>query len=239
MMLGRKPVFFSVASVLLISLAAFFLGSQRKEPAPVIVYKTAVYSPKTETQEPSPSPLNSEVERGTTSTNEGITLSASDAADALEPIETDDSFDFDEVIFGEPEIADSENEDSEDVPVSPHGFGAYPEVPSDYFRTPVWVKYDDFDFSRGHELIERVLIKLWKQGIYCSGGSIEGERVYPVSRGTVYVKWKGDSISEYIGHPDDDDEQIISILENKGTPAGITVLDYDTAGIDPYPFLNL
>ena len=60
-----------------------------------------------------------------------------------------------------------------------------------------------------------------------------------MSRGTVYVKWKGDFISDYIGHPDDDDEHIISILENQGTPAGIRVLDYDTAGIDPYLFLNL
>ncbi len=127
---------------------------------------------------------------------------------------------------------------AEDVPVSPHGFGPYPDVPSDYFRTPVWA-YPDSEFTPGHELIERVLIKLWKHGIYSDGGSIENGRVYPVTRGTVYVKWKADYISDYIGHPDDDDEQIISTLEDKGTPKGITVLDYDTAGIDPYLFLNL
>lgn len=127
---------------------------------------------------------------------------------------------------------------AENVPVLPYGFGPYPEVPNDYFRTPVWA-YPDSEFTPGHELIDRVLIKLWKQGIYSNGGGMENGRVYPIIRGTVYVKWKGDSISEYIGHPDDDDGQIISILEDKGTPTGITVLDYDAAGIDPYQFLNL
>ena len=78
-MLSRKQTFVSVASPLLMSLAAFWVGSHRKEPAPVVVYKTAVYSSKTETQEPSPSPLNSEVERGTTSDNARTDSSETDA----------------------------------------------------------------------------------------------------------------------------------------------------------------
>ncbi len=132
----------------------------------------------------------------------------------------------------------SEEAPAAEVPVSPHGFGPYPEAPGDYFRTPVWA-YPDPEFTPGHELMERVLIKLWKQGIYARGACIVNRRVYPVIRGTVYVKWRGDFIHAYIGHPDNDDEQIISILEDGGIPAGITVLDYDTAGIDPYQFLNL
>lgn len=154
--------------------------------------------------------------------------------DAL-PVDATETIDLTDAFLPDTSTAE---EVAENVPVSPHGFGAYPEVPSDYFRTPVWA-YPDAEFTRGHELIDRVLIKLWKQGISSDGGIIENGRVYPITRGTVYVKWKGDAISDYIGHPDDDDEQIISILEDKGTPTGITVLDYDTAGIDPYEFLDL
>jgi len=240
-MLTPKHTWSIVAIVILISIAAFFLYSHRKEQAPVIIYKTTSYLPRTVPQETSPSTLDSEVDRGATSTPQESTASASPKTeDALDSIETDDFWDdvfFDE-MFDEPQTTAAVNEDSEEVAVSPHGFGAYPEVPSDYFRTPVWA-YPDSEFSRGHELIDRVLIKLWKQGIYSNGGSIENGRVYPIRRGAVYVKWTGDFISDYIGHPDDNDEQIISILEDKGTPPGITVLDYDTAGIDPYQFLNL
>ena len=147
--------------------------------------------------------------------------------DELEALDTADAFLPEEM----------ENENAEE-PVSPHGFGPYPEVPSDYFRTPMW-EYPGYQFAPDHELIERVLIKLWKQGIYCSGGGMENGRIYPILRGTVYVKWKDGFISDYTGHPDDDDEQIISMLEAGQTPAGITVLDRETAGIDPYQFLNL
>ena len=158
----------------------------------------------------------------------------SEKTDAL-PVEDAETSDLTEAFL--PDTSTVE-EVAENIPVSPHGFGAYPEVPSDYFRTPVWA-YPDAEFTPGHELIDRVLIKLWKQGISADGGSIENGRVYPITRGTVYVKWKADAISDYIGHPDDDDEQIISTLEDKRMLTGIRVLDYDTAGIDPYDFLDL
>ena len=55
------------------------------------------------------------------------------------------------MVLDETESEDTEAEEEEEiVPVSPHGFGPYPEVPSDYFRTPVGA-YPDSEFSPGHE----------------------------------------------------------------------------------------
>ena len=214
-----------------------YILSRQTPPETITIYKATPYepSPKTEVRTQTPKSDLSNAPRDAFSE---IASTETASTNALPEPESAGDLNINRIDFNESTAHFSESMagsevSAEDVPVSPHGFGPYPEVPSAYFRTPVWVKYDDFDFTRGHELIERVLIKLWKQGIYCSGGSIENGRVYPVSRGTVYVKWKGDYISDYIGHPDDDDDQITSILENKGTPAGIRVLDYDTAGIDP------
>lgn len=237
-MLNRKKAL-TVAGILILVSIAIFLMSHQTPPEPVVIYKAVEVSPKTETHTPSASHPNSDGEIGAI-VNEDTDVSEPNTDDSIESTKMSQL--LDELFFGESldetEITASANQDSEEVAVSPHGFGPYPEVPSDYFRTPVWA-YPDSEFSPGHELIDRVLIKLWKQGIYCSGGSIEDGRVYPIRRGTVYVKWKGDFISDYLGHPDDNDEQIISILENKATPVGIRVLEYDTAGIDPYQFLNL
>ena len=47
-----------------------------------------------------------------------------------------------------------------EVRVSPHGFGPYPEIPSDYPRQDLW-DYPDF-VTAEHELLLRVQIKLWK-----------------------------------------------------------------------------
>lgn len=56
------------------------------------------------------------------------------------------------------------------VPISPFGFGPYPEVPADYFGVPLWTRNPDLfpefpdDALKNIELIDRVLIKLWQQG---------------------------------------------------------------------------
>ena len=55
---------------------------------------------------------------------------------------------------------------------SPHGFGTYPDVPSDYPRQNIWDELERFNdivgekFGRSsidHELMHRVLIKLWNR----------------------------------------------------------------------------
>ena len=145
----------------------------------------------------------------------------------------------------------SEKAPAEDVPVSPHGFGPYPEVPEGYPNPNLWDYAEAlYEFSperaRDWELRERVCIKLWKQGKRSESVAMENGLVYPCYPNTVYVRW-GESIDEngnsvaYIKellapasmshHADDFDNDII--------PLGVTVIPYDEGGIDPYTFLNL
>ena len=144
----------------------------------------------------------------------------------------------------------------EDQPVSPFGFGPFPQVPSDYPDAPIWEDYDypegdaEFggDFVRSLELIERVLIKLWSQGHRVSSGSTHNGLVLPHYPDTVYVEWS------YIEEPDGTTTRYVSgitsgpdvplsvhdtIMEEGTIPFGLTVLNRDSEGIDPYTFLNL
>jgi hypothetical protein len=124
--------------------------------------------------------------------------------------------------------------------VSPHGFGPYPEVPEDFPENVNWSYYEkDLPI---YELMTRVQIELWKQGQLVTGVSEENGLIYPIIRGTVYIKWShnGEDIINFTGHPEDMSDAIIdSMLESSTIPAGLKVLDYDKSGIDPYKFLNL
>ena len=144
-----------------------------------------------------------------------------------------------------------------DRPLSPFGFGPFPEVPSDYPDAPIWEEDPDWpdgdeefgrDFMRSMELIERVLIKLWSQGHKVSSGSTHNGLVLPHYPDSVYVEWG------YTEEPDGTTTRYASgitsgpdvpvsvhdtIMEKGIIPSGITVLDRDLDGIDPYTFLNL
>ena len=144
----------------------------------------------------------------------------------------------------------------ETQPVSPFGFGPYPEVPSDFPHDPIWADPDypegdedlGSDFMREMELMNRVLIKLWNQGRRVSSASMSDGLVYPGYPDTVYVTWK------YIEEPDGTMTRYASeissgpavplsvhdAIREEGTiPYGIKELNHDADGIDPYTFLNL
>lgn len=143
----------------------------------------------------------------------------------------------------------------EDVPagevspygVSPHGFGPFPEVPPDYFRTAeeVWGKERLRTMSLGHELLSRVQIKLWTQGIRTFGAKFENGLVYPAYDDTVYIEW-ADSVAadgkmyvvRQFGSP--------SVINQYGDdihkgifPAHLKVYEFPDGGINPYEFLGL
>ena len=143
-------------------------------------------------------------------------------------------------------------------PVSPFGFGPYPQVPADYPDDPVWIEYPDYpdgsgdfgsDFMRDMELINRVLIKLWTQGHRATSGAIGSDDiVYPGYPDTVYVTW------DYLEHPDGTTTRYASeissgpdvplsvhdaIEEDGAVPFGIKELSHDTDGINPFTFLDL
>lgn len=81
----------------------------------------------------------------------------------------------------------TQNTETADVPVSPFGFGPYPEVPEDYPSKVTWGYWD----SAQGELLVRVLVKLWTEGEknFRGGGTHKG-KVYPWYHNTIYVKFR-------------------------------------------------
>ncbi len=137
--------------------------------------------------------------------------------------------------------------ESTEVPVSPFGFGPYPEVPegwpADTFPAP----------SADHELMTRVRIKLLSQGIDVTGSTMENGLIYPTIKGIAYVKWKEYEpptgtvryISEILA-TGADGKRLHAIRREKGKsltsediPADIKLVPFEEGGIDAYVFLNL
>lgn len=88
-----------------------------------------------------------------------VTTSESDAGD-MEALPRDDAELVDRTDTREPDALISEGEQvSEDVPVSPYGFGPYPEVPADFPFDASWT-----DLPPEVELLTRVMIKAWNDG---------------------------------------------------------------------------
>lgn len=141
----------------------------------------------------------------------------------------------------------AEKLDSQDVPVSPYGFGPYPEVPE---QLPV----DTFpSLSANHELLARVRIKLLAEGINARGVNMENGWVYPVIPGIAYAKWKEYErpdgtvryISSMLAHPSDG-VRIATIRKQKGRafseadiPSDIKLMSFEEGAIDPYTYLDL
>ena len=125
-------------------------------------------------------------------------------------------------------------------PVSPYGFGPYPEVPPDFPFKVDWT-----ETSAEMELLGRVMIKAWGEGERFVGANIDfnTNKVYLNYPRTVYVH-ETDTIGS-------DGSVIGTNRLIKGTgdvaipgpgepfPPDVRVLDYDSEGIDPYTYLNL
>ena len=136
------------------------------------------------------------------------------------------------------------DEDTTDVPVSPYGFGPYPELPEGWPADQIWPR-----ISAEHELMMRVEIKLAHQGIDVMGSIMENGLVYPMISDTVYAEWDKNARRQYIrnlaGDPDAC-ERIRAIEDERGIrftaadiPSDIKVLSFQEGGIDPYEFLDL
>ncbi len=130
---------------------------------------------------------------------------------------------------------------AEAVPVSPFGFGPYPEVPAgvSYIRFPA--------SSADYELMMRVRLKLISQGINVEGATMEDGLVYPVIKGIGYVEWKSywrptgkvTYIGRYKGHPEDG-ARLDAIRFEQGktltradVPPDIKLIPIEEGAIDP------
>ena len=205
----------------------------------------------------------------TRSEQDTVDTSTVDFEQAGTPLETDDSQmsdDTDVSPIDETsemlEMADAflpddfvlEEEPAEDVPVSPFGFGPYPEIPVDYAARhgqTVWQYPGNLPLSdqRNIELIHRVMIASWNEGDthFISATSRNG-KVYLQYPNTMYVRYgerkrSDGTVQRFIkrwssGEPDH--PAIDQILEGN-IPTGVTLIDMDSedVGIDPYTFLGL
>ena len=148
-----------------------------------------------------------------------------------------------------------EKKDSKEMRVSPHGFGPYPEIPTGYRAPHIFGK----PLSKTQELMMRVDIKLWKQGIHTEGirNSHKSGLVYPNVPGLVYVTWEDFRLPDgnvirltgrISGHPNAIESLPLrglpgipncppNFLFESDIPSHITVLEH-SEGIDPYEFLK-
>lgn len=147
-----------------------------------------------------------------------------------------------------------ENATAKDVPVSPFGYGPYPDVPNDYRAAkgnPIWEHQkwpDGIALPEGAELLHRVLIKAWKEGNRdWVGASHENGKVRINYPNTLYI-WYGKP------YEDEDGTIIRPIRRAKGDPnarltpdemrrgiisSGVRILDGETEAIDVSEYLNL
>ena len=134
-------------------------------------------------------------------------------------------------------IATSEQDNTEEVDVSPFGFGPYPKVPDDYPGGEVdWVLRS----TPSGELLTRVLIKLWTEGERnFRGGSNHRGKVYPHYYDTVYLDIQETEYGRVVRRKSGPFVDFDTSTDIDNPPPHIRILDLDTSGIDPYQYLNL
>ena len=160
---------------------------------------------------------------------------------------------------------------------SPDGLGRYPDIPSDYPHQNIWAALERgrlmpdkrFALSMGlgygdrwrtlvpgqtslsllnHELVRRVLIKLWNQGVQVDSGLFDRYtgKVYPLYEDTVYVWWlelanpDGSIERDLVGMLCDPNlKEYHAAIEAGTQPSWLKVVPYDEGGIAAYSFLDL
>ena len=157
--------------------------------------------------------------------------------------ETSEALDLSDAFLPDDFVSGEESAEGEDVPVSPFGFGPYPEIPDGFpFDNP----WDVPTTNAAFELMHRVQIKLWNEGKHPEGMAWENGRVYPIYPNTIYVTW------DYVENDDGTIERYPSqvtsgtlsssdeaLLDEGIVPSGVIVYDHNESGIDPYSYLNL
>ena len=131
-------------------------------------------------------------------------------------------------------------EKAENKRISPHGFGAYPEIPTNFpLSPPDWESCDKSD-----ELTYRVLIKAWNKGERFVGARTDSHT------GKIYINYPNTVYMRYVEivEPDGSISKMRDVSGAPGIsvpppgvdfPSHIRVLDYDLDGIDPYEYLDL
>jgi len=134
---------------------------------------------------------------------------------------------------------------SEPLKISPHGFGAYPDIPQ---SAPV-AEFKITD-SVNRELMKRVLVKAWNEGERFTGGTFDN------SRGKVYLNYSNIVYVQYSSYVDEETGEIMNHISETmagfymddgfyesikagNVPTGYKIVNFDDAGINPYEYLDL
>lgn len=163
-----------------------------------------------------------------------------------------ETLDFIAALFADDiPVSDAEvSEESVDAPYgfSPYGFGAFPEVPMDYPRTAeeVWGEARLETMRPEHELLSRVQIKLWTQGVRATGSvyNTDYDLIFPVLENVVYIQRDYSSledqayISSMLGSPATINRYEDDLFEGN-FPSHLTIYEYPDGGIDTYDFLDI
>ncbi len=156
---------------------------------------------------------------------------------------------------------DSNIQKSQEVRSSLLGLGPYPDVSDEvlemlYFETvdDLWDKIEsrvkeDEEWGLIHELMIRVRIKLWEQGIITRGAFATGNGwdivVYPSIFNVAYVEWgfkegpNGKSQRYAVRKKGPNIHKVSHYFDSGEVPPGWTVKSFEEGAIDPYKFLNL
>ncbi len=130
------------------------------------------------------------------------------------------------------------------VRMSPHGFGAYPQIPD---GAPV-AEFEETD-SVNMELLGRVIVKAWNDGKRFEGAFIDGDtgKVYLNYSNVLYVEYSED-IDEETGEVTIEISSVTGAASTQEasrlvldgyTPPGYTLIDITEVGINPYDYLDL
>ena len=161
----------------------------------------------------------------------------------------DGSESFDEFFAGAlpADVESLPDEVNEEVLVSPNGFGPLPAVPEDYPNQEVWSEERLTRITPEHELLSRVRIELWNQGVRTHGAVYRTDygRIYPTTDDVVYIQWDDKPAA-------DGEIYVIGMLGTSATlnqyeediyrgifPPHLTIYEFPDGGIDPYEFLGL
>ena len=135
-------------------------------------------------------------------------------------------------------------ETTEPVRMSPYGLGPYPEIPPD---SPIGPFLDTDNIN--HELIGRVLVKLWNDGDreLVGGGVYQDGKVYPHYKNVIYVKHEtvfNEITDEYETKITEatstyENFDVLKLVMSGNTPSGYKLIDADESGYNPYEFLDL
>ena len=159
-----------------------------------------------------------------------------------------------EVVEADTALFSEETPETDAAPVSPYGvspygFGPFPEPPPDYPDQGVWDEGRIRSMQPEHELLSRVRIKLWTQGIRTGGAVFDTDYglIYPILPDVVYIAWdeyvdENGQVHRYVSKqlsaPETADRYEADIDKGIFSPT-LTIYEFPDGGIDPYDFLGL